>query len=162
MALITTIGGLIVAMILQVFYNYILSKVCLLYTSDVYKRQDVDYAVIEVGLGGRLDSTNVILPKLSIITNISLDHTQYLGNTLEAIAYEKAGIIKEGVHAVIGNAGGSVREPVSYTHLYVCLEGVRHILVLLVSYAVGDTSLNRRERIEHITLPVSYTHLYTP
>lgn len=71
---------------------------------------EVDYAVIEVGLGGRLDSTNVILPKLSIITNISLDHTQYLGNTLEAIAYEKAGIIKEGVHAVIGNAGGSVRE----------------------------------------------------
>ena len=71
---------------------------------------EVDYAVIEVGLGGRLDSTNVILPKLSIITNISLDHTQYLGNTLEAIASEKAGIIKEGVQAVIGNAGGSVRE----------------------------------------------------
>ena len=75
-----------------------------------FHTHEVDYAVIEVGLGGRLDSTNVILPKLSIITNISLDHTQYLGNTLEAIAYEKAGIIKEGVHAVIGNAGGSVRE----------------------------------------------------
>lgn len=75
-----------------------------------FHTHDVDYAVIEVGLGGRLDSTNVILPKLSIITNISLDHTQYLGNTLEAIAYEKAGIIKKGVHAVIGNAGGSVRE----------------------------------------------------
>ena len=77
---------------------------------DHFHTHEVDYAVIEVGLGGRLDSTNVILPKLSIITNISLDHTQYLGNTLEAIAYEKAGIIKEGVHAVIGNAGGSVRE----------------------------------------------------
>ena len=75
-----------------------------------FHTHEVDYAVIEVGLGGRLDSTNVILPKLSIITNISLDHTQYLGNTLEAIAYEKAGIIKEGVQAVIGNAGGSVRE----------------------------------------------------
>ena len=75
-----------------------------------FHTHEVDYAIIEVGLGGRLDSTNVILPKLSIITNISLDHTQYLGNTLEAIAYEKAGIIKEGVHAVIGNAGGSVRE----------------------------------------------------
>ena len=75
-----------------------------------FHTHEVDYAVIEVGLGGRLDSTNVILPKLSIITNISLDHTQYLGNTLEAIANEKAGIIKEGVQAVIGNAGGSVRE----------------------------------------------------
>lgn len=75
-----------------------------------FHTHEVDYAIIEVGLGGRLDSTNVILPKLSIITNISLDHTQYLGNTLEAIAYEKAGIIKEGVHAVIGDAGGSVRE----------------------------------------------------
>ena len=75
-----------------------------------FHTHEVDYAIIEVGLGGRLDSTNVILPKLSIITNISLDHTQYLGNTLEAIAYEKAGIIKEGVHVVIGNAGGSVRE----------------------------------------------------
>ena len=75
-----------------------------------FHTHEVDYAIIEVGIGGRLDSTNVILPKLSIITNISLDHTQYLGNTLEAIAYEKAGIIKEGVHAVIGNAGGSVRE----------------------------------------------------
>ncbi len=77
---------------------------------EYFHTHEVDYAVIEVGLGGRLDSTNVILPKLSIITNISLDHTQYLGNTLEAIAYEKAGIIKEGVQAVIGNAGGSVRE----------------------------------------------------
>ena len=77
---------------------------------EYFQTHEVDYAVIEVGLGGRLDSTNVILPKLSIITNISLDHTQYLGNTLEAIAYEKAGIIKEGVQAVIGNAGGSVRE----------------------------------------------------
>lgn len=77
---------------------------------EYFHTHEVDYAVIEVGLGGRLDSTNVILPKLSVITNISLDHTQYLGNTLEAIAYEKAGIIKEGVQAVIGNAGGSVRE----------------------------------------------------
>ena len=75
-----------------------------------FHTHEVDYAVIELGLGGRLDSTNVIQPKLSIITNISLDHTQYLGNTLEAIASEKAGIIKEGVQAVIGNAGGSVRE----------------------------------------------------
>lgn len=64
--------------------------------------QKVDIAVIEVGLGGRLDCTNIITPELSIITNISLDHTQFLGDTLAKIAGEKAGIIKEGVKVVIG------------------------------------------------------------
>ncbi|MCM1292855.1 MAG: bifunctional folylpolyglutamate synthase/dihydrofolate synthase [Bacteroides sp.] len=63
---------------------------------------DVDIAVIEVGLGGRLDSTNIITPVLSIITNISLDHTSLLGKTREEIAREKAGIIKPGVPVVIG------------------------------------------------------------
>ena len=62
----------------------------------------VDVAVIEVGLGGRLDCTNIITPILSVITNISYDHTQFLGNTLEEIAGEKAGIIKRGVPVVIG------------------------------------------------------------
>lgn len=57
----------------------------------------VDYLVLEVGLGGRYDATNVVIPEVSIITNISLDHTQILGDTIEAIAYEKAGIIKPGV-----------------------------------------------------------------
>ncbi|MBP9195350.1 MAG: bifunctional folylpolyglutamate synthase/dihydrofolate synthase [Saprospiraceae bacterium] len=61
-----------------------------------------DYAIIEVGLGGRLDSTNIITPLLSVITNISLDHTDMLGNTLEAIAVEKAGIIKRGIEVLIG------------------------------------------------------------
>ncbi len=64
--------------------------------------QKVDIAVIEVGLGGRLDCTNIITPILSVITNISLDHTQFLGNTLEKIATEKAGIIKPNVPVVIG------------------------------------------------------------
>ena len=64
--------------------------------------QNVDIAVIEVGLGGRLDCTNIITPEISIITNISLDHTQFLGDTLAKIAGEKAGIIKEGVNVVIG------------------------------------------------------------
>lgn len=63
---------------------------------------EVDIAVIEVGLGGRLDCTNIITPILSVITNISLDHTQFLGNTLAKIAGEKAGIIKPGVPVVIG------------------------------------------------------------
>lgn len=61
-----------------------------------FKDQKVDYAVIETGLGGRLDSTNIIKPLLSIITNISWDHSDMLGDTLEAIAAEKAGIIMMG------------------------------------------------------------------
>lgn len=67
-----------------------------------FAEQKVDYAVIEVGLGGRLDCTNIITPVLSVITNISFDHTQFLGNTLGEIAGEKAGIIKPDVPVVIG------------------------------------------------------------
>jgi dihydrofolate synthase/folylpolyglutamate synthase len=67
-----------------------------------FTEQDVDMAVLEVGLGGRLDSTNVCEPLVSVITNISLDHTNLLGNTLESIAWEKAGIIKSGVPVVSG------------------------------------------------------------
>lgn len=69
-----------------------------------FAKEQVDIAVIEVGLGGRLDSTNVIHPLLSIITNISLDHTNLLGNTLSEIAGEKAGIIKPGVPVIIGES----------------------------------------------------------
>lgn len=67
-----------------------------------FQEQQVDVAVIEVGLGGRLDCTNIITPEVSIITNISFDHTQFLGNTLAKIAGEKAGIIKPHVPVVIG------------------------------------------------------------
>lgn len=69
---------------------------------DYFKTQAVDFAVIETGLGGRLDSTNVITPLVSVITNIGFDHTQFLGNTLELIAAEKAGIIKHKVPVIIG------------------------------------------------------------
>ena len=68
---------------------------------DYFAKEAVDIAIIEVGLGGRLDSTNIIKPILSIITNISFDHTDILGNTLPKIAYEKAGIIKQQVPVVI-------------------------------------------------------------
>lgn len=69
---------------------------------EYFKRKKVDVAIIEVGLGGRLDSTNILSPILSIITNVSVDHTQYLGNTISAIAYEKAGIMKKNVPTLIG------------------------------------------------------------
>lgn len=77
---------------------------------DYFRAAAVDVAVIEVGLGGRLDSTNIIRPELSIITNISLDHVQFLGDTVEKIAAEKAGIIKHAVPVVIGEAQGGVRK----------------------------------------------------
>jgi dihydrofolate synthase/folylpolyglutamate synthase len=69
---------------------------------DYFRSRKVDMAIIETGLGGRLDSTNIITPLLSVITNIGFDHMQMLGNTRKEIAYEKAGIIKDGVPVIIG------------------------------------------------------------
>jgi len=76
--------------------------VCLAF--KYFADQKVDIAIVETGMGGRLDSTNVLKPLLSVITNISFDHTQYLGNTIEEIAFEKAGIIKERVPIIIGES----------------------------------------------------------
>jgi len=78
---------------------------------DHFAKEAVDMAVIEVGLGGRLDSTNIIRPVVSVITNIGMDHTQFLGDTLPQIAFEKAGIIKQGIPVVIGETQREV-EPV--------------------------------------------------
>ena len=69
---------------------------------DYFAQENVDIAIIEVGMGGRLDATNIITPLVSVITNIGLDHTQFLGNTLEKIAFEKGGIIKENIPVVVG------------------------------------------------------------
>ena len=77
---------------------------------NYFAEQEVDIAVIEVGLGGRLDCTNIITPELCIITNISLDHTQFLGSTLQEIASEKAGIIKSGIPVVIGETTPETKE----------------------------------------------------
>lgn len=77
---------------------------------DWFVSEDADYAVIETGMGGRLDSTNIISPLACVITNISADHTQFLGDTLPQIASEKAGIIKAGVPVVVGNAEGEVEK----------------------------------------------------
>jgi len=77
---------------------------------DYFRNENTDIAVIEVGLGGRLDSTNVIHPLVSVITNIGWDHMRFLGNTLSEIAFEKAGIIKHGVPVVIGETQTEVKQ----------------------------------------------------
>jgi len=71
-----------------------------------FRNNEVDIAIIETGLGGRLDSTNILQPILSIITNVSLDHMDILGDTLDKIAFEKAGIIKKGIPIIIGKSSG--------------------------------------------------------
>lgn len=76
---------------------------------DYFARERVDVAVVEVGMGGRLDSTNVVVPDVSVITNIGYDHTQFLGDTLSRIAAEKAGIIKPGVPVVVGESHPETR-----------------------------------------------------
>jgi dihydrofolate synthase/folylpolyglutamate synthase len=77
---------------------------------EYFVKEKTDINIIEVGMGGRLDSTNVITPLVSVITNIGLDHTQFLGNTLSSIAYEKAGIIKQNIPVVIGEFTTETKE----------------------------------------------------
>jgi dihydrofolate synthase/folylpolyglutamate synthase len=79
-------------------------------TFDYFAQHNVDVAVIETGLGGRLDSTNIVTPELSIITNIGWDHMNLLGDTLEKIAFEKAGIIKPGIPVVVGETAAATRK----------------------------------------------------
>ncbi|KGL64370.1 bifunctional folylpolyglutamate synthase/dihydrofolate synthase [Polaribacter sp. Hel1_85] len=76
---------------------------------DYFATEKVDIAIVEVGLGGRLDSTNIITPEVSVITNIGLDHTQFLGETLPEIAFEKAGIIKNNIPIIIGEEQKEVK-----------------------------------------------------
>ena len=76
---------------------------------DLFAREGMDAAIIETGLGGRLDSTNIVTPVVAGVTSIGIDHVEYLGDTREAIAFEKAGIFKRGVPAVIGENDESIR-----------------------------------------------------
>ncbi len=73
-----------------------------------FREKNADFVVLEVGLGGRLDSTNVVTPLISVITNVGIEHTEYLGNTLEEIAYEKSGIIKEGIPTATAAEGAAL------------------------------------------------------
>ncbi len=84
-------------------------EVCTALAFEYFAEQQVEIAVVEVGLGGRLDCTNVIMPEVSVITSIALDHTEILGDTIEKIAFEKAGIIKASVPVVIGGMPEAAR-----------------------------------------------------
>jgi len=105
---------------------------------DHFVREQVDVAVIEVGLGGRLDSTNVITPVAAGISSIGIDHVQYLGDTLEQIAREKAGIFKRGVPAVIGEGDPHLR---AYLASLAQDTGSTPIRVVADAWSVGDISV---------------------
>lgn len=106
---------------------------------DYFAREQVDVAVIETGLGGRLDSTNIITPVLSVITNISMDHTDFLGKDLTSIAREKGGIIKENVPLVIGRSEPPSREVL----LAICKEKNAPVTCANETYEPRFRTLNR-------------------
>ena len=104
-------------------------------------RQEVDVAVIETGLGGRLDSTNVLTPRVATVTSIALDHTDLLGETLEAIAAEKAGIFKSDVPAVVGEPAPAIRNLLARLATRARAEPV---VILDNEYAVDDIEVSSR------------------
>jgi dihydrofolate synthase/folylpolyglutamate synthase len=106
---------------------------------DWFARQQVDIAVIETGLGGRLDSTNVLTPGVATVTSIGLDHTDLLGDTLEAIAREKAGIFKRGVPAVIGESSPEIR---SVLAKYAKNAGADPVVVIDDEYQISDVEVS--------------------
>ena len=109
-----------------------------------FKELEVDIAIIETGLGGRLDSTNVINPLLSVITNISFDHQEMLGDTLEKIAFEKAGIIKEKTPIVIGRLQKDIH------HIFEKQAEVKHAKLHLSESTKYSSDLIGNYQIENI------------
>lgn len=83
-------------------FNLTFFEISTIIALEIFKRRNVDWAVIETGLGGRLDATNIVTPNAAVITNIGIDHTEYLGDTIADIALEKLGIVKSGVPLVLG------------------------------------------------------------
>ncbi|UPQ77869.1 bifunctional folylpolyglutamate synthase/dihydrofolate synthase [Flavobacterium azooxidireducens] len=119
---------------------------------DYFVKENVDIAIIEVGMGGRLDSTNIITPLISVITNIGLDHTQFLGNTLESIAFEKAGIIKPNIHIVIGEYTNETK-PVfikkaseTNSEIYFASDLIEEVYPTAL---LGDYQIQNRKTVQH-------------
>jgi dihydrofolate synthase/folylpolyglutamate synthase len=106
-----------------------------------FVKQEVDIAVVETGLGGRLDSTNVLTPRVATVTSIGLDHTDLLGNTLEAIAREKAGIFKHGIPAVIGEPSLPIR---SLMEACAGDVGAHPIIIIDEEYEIDDIQISAR------------------
>ena len=127
---------------------------------EYFAKEKVDIAMIEVGLGGRLDSTNIITPELCVITNISFDHMQFLGNTLPAIAGEKAGIIKNGIPVVIGEASGDVKKVFEH-----CVEEVHAPIVfadespLFSSYKIAADGIYYFRNISDDAVKNGFAHV---
>jgi dihydrofolate synthase / folylpolyglutamate synthase len=131
---------------------------------DWLAKREVDLAVIETGLGGRLDSTNVLTPRVATVTSIGLDHTDLLGDTLEAIAREKAGIFKAGVPAVIGEPAPAIRELLAK-----CAKeaAATPVVVLDDDYTISNVEVSTRgtsftlldgKHGQHITTPLLGEH----
>ncbi len=129
---------------------------------DYFTREKVEIAIIETGLGGRLDSTNVIVPELSLITNISLDHTNLLGKTVREIAAEKAGIIKKGVPVLIGEVNEEVngifiqRAKEMNSKIYIASENSNVITVgNTASIQTFDVKMNNGEEYNNLELDLT-------
>lgn len=136
---------------------------------DYFAKQKVDIAIIEVGLGGRLDSTNIITPKLSIITNIGFDHMQFLGDTLPEIAGEKAGIIKLNVPVIIGETHSETqtvfktKAQQTNSKIYFADQAIQNILEsdLKGSYQIHNikTVMQSVEVLKHMGYKISLSNL---
>ncbi len=126
---------------------------------DAFARAEVDVAVIEVGLGGRLDATNVLTPLVAGVTSIALDHTQYLGDTIDDIAREKAGIFKRGVPAVVSDRDPRVRDILAS---FAREAGASHIRIVDDDRPVHDIEIDANGTSFTIQRGVSGRRLTTP
>ena len=128
-----------------------------------FERKKVDISVLEVGMGGRLDSTNIILPEISVITPVSYDHTDRLGHTLDRIAYEKSGIIKEGVPVV-----SSIQEPEALSVISkTCKEKDARLYLVGRDILINDIKVSKRNGVygtecEIQTWKNNYKNIFLP
>ncbi|KQR71461.1 folylpolyglutamate synthase/dihydrofolate synthase family protein [Pedobacter sp. Leaf176] len=132
-----------------------------------FAKHQVDIAVIEVGLGGRLDSTNIITPEISVITNISFDHTNMLGNTLQEIAGEKAGIIKKGIPVVIGETQSEskpvfLKKAKDVNAPFFFADELLQAKKILIKNSILQLSIHEGDELKYPNLKSDLTGLYQP